>query len=135
MIKPDAVENGHIGPILEKITAAGFRIIAMKYTRLSRRDAEVFYAIHKERPFFGELVDFMTRGPIVSAILEKDNAVEDFRALTRQAGLRLTDAELKHLKPLYETARKVIAPLHAEDFGETETASFYNPAQPPKVQF
>ena len=81
MIKPDAVENGHIGAILEKITAAGFRIAAMKYTQLSRRDAEVFYAIHKERPFFGELVDFMTRGPIVAAILEKDNAVEDFRAL------------------------------------------------------
>lgn len=81
MIKPDAVENGHIGAILEKITAAGFKIIAMKYTQLSMRDAQEFYAIHKERPFFGELVDFMTRGPIVSAILEKENAVEDFRAL------------------------------------------------------
>ncbi|MGF1558469.1 MAG: nucleoside-diphosphate kinase [Flavobacteriaceae bacterium] len=81
MIKPDAVENGHIGGILAKITSAGFKIIAMKYTQLSKRDAQEFYAIHKERPFFGELVDFMTRGPIVSAILEKDNAVEDFRAL------------------------------------------------------
>jgi len=81
MIKPDAVENGHIGAILEKITAAGFKIVAMKYTQLSKRDAEEFYAIHKERPFFGELVQFITRGPIVSAILEKDNAVEDFRAL------------------------------------------------------
>lgn len=81
MIKPDAVENGHIGGILEKITSAGFRIVAMKYTQLSRRDAEEFYAIHKERPFFDELVTFMTRGPIVSAILEKENAVEDFRAL------------------------------------------------------
>ncbi|MBT8187301.1 MAG: nucleoside-diphosphate kinase [Croceitalea sp.] len=81
MIKPDAVENGHIGAILEKITAAGFKIVAMKYTQLSVRDAQEFYAIHKERPFFGELVEFMTRGPIVAAILEKDNAVEDFRAL------------------------------------------------------
>ena len=81
MIKPDAVENGHIGSILEKITGAGFKIVAMKYTQLSRRDAQEFYAIHKERPFFGELVDFMTRGPIVAAILEKDNAVDDFRAL------------------------------------------------------
>ena len=81
MIKPDAVENGHIGAILEKITAAGFKIVAMKYTQLSMRDAQAFYAIHSERPFFGELVEFMTRGPIVSAILEKDNAVEDFRAL------------------------------------------------------
>jgi nucleoside-diphosphate kinase len=81
MIKPDAVENGHIGAILDKINAAGFKIVAMKYTQLSKRDAEAFYAIHSERPFFGELVEFMTRGPIVSAILEKDNAVEDFRAL------------------------------------------------------
>ncbi|MDT0606991.1 nucleoside-diphosphate kinase [Croceitalea rosinachiae] len=81
MIKPDAVENGHIGAILEKITAAGFKIAAMKYTHLSVRDAQAFYAIHSERPFFGELVEFMTRGPIVAAILEKDNAVEDFRAL------------------------------------------------------
>ncbi|UWX56007.1 nucleoside-diphosphate kinase [Maribacter litopenaei] len=81
MIKPDAVENGHIGAILEKITSAGFKIVAMKYTQLSVRDAQEFYAIHKERPFFGELVEFMTRDPIVSAILEKENAVEDFRAL------------------------------------------------------
>ncbi|MEK6154922.1 nucleoside-diphosphate kinase [Flavobacteriaceae bacterium 3-367] len=81
MIKPDAVENGYIGAILEKITSAGFKIVAMKYTQLSRRDAREFYAVHKERPFFGELVDFMTRGPIVSAILEKENAVDDFRAL------------------------------------------------------
>ena len=81
MIKPDAVENGHIGAILEKITAAGFKIVAMKYTQLSLRDAQEFYGVHRERPFFGELVEFMTRGPIVSAILEKDNAVEDFRAL------------------------------------------------------
>ena len=81
MIKPDAVENGHIGAILEKITAAGFKIVALKYTQLSLRDAKEFYAVHKERPFFGELVTFMTRGPIVAAILEKENAVEDFRVL------------------------------------------------------
>ena len=81
MIKPDGVENGHIGAILEKINAAGFRIVAMKLTQMTKRDAEAFYAVHNERPFFGELVEFMTRGPIVSAILEKDNAVEDFRAL------------------------------------------------------
>ncbi len=80
MIKPDAVENGHIGAILDKINQAGFKIIAMKMTQLSKRDAEEFYAIHKERPFFGELVEFMTRGPIVAAVLEKENAVEDFRS-------------------------------------------------------
>mmetsp|Transcript_20613 Transcript_20613/g.66834 ORF Transcript_20613/g.66834 Transcript_20613/m.66834 type:complete len:140 (-) Transcript_20613:20-439(-) len=81
MIKPDAVENGHIGAILEKITVSGFKIVAMKLTQLSKRDAEEFYAVHNERPFFGELVEFMTRGPIVAAILEKENAVSDFRTL------------------------------------------------------
>ncbi|MDR6300293.1 nucleoside-diphosphate kinase [Mesonia maritima] len=81
MIKPDAVENGHIGAILEQITASGFRIVAMKLTQMTKADAEEFYAVHNERPFFGELVEFMTRGPIVAAILEKENAVEDFRTL------------------------------------------------------
>jgi nucleoside-diphosphate kinase len=81
MLKPDAVENGHIGAILDKINAAGFKIVAMKLTQLSKRDAQAFYAVHSERPFYGELVEFMTRGPIVAALLEKDNAVEDFRAL------------------------------------------------------
>jgi nucleoside-diphosphate kinase len=81
MIKPDAVRDGHIGAILNQITEAGFRISAMKLTQLSTADAQAFYAVHKERPFFGELVEFMTSGPIVAAILEKDNAVEDFRTL------------------------------------------------------
>ena len=81
MIKPDAVENGHIGAILEKINGAGFKIIAMKLTSLSKVNAEKFYEVHNERPFFGELVSFMSRGPIVAAILEKDNAVNEFRKL------------------------------------------------------
>lgn len=81
MIKPDAVENGHIGAILEKITAAGFRIVSLKMTQLTVADAEAFYAVHSERPFYGELCEFMSSGPIVSAILEKENAVEDFRTL------------------------------------------------------
>ena len=81
MLKPDSVEKGYIGAILEKITSAGFRIVAMKLTQMTKADAEAFYAIHKERPFFGELVEYMTRGPIVAAILEKENAVEDFRTL------------------------------------------------------
>lgn len=81
MIKPDAVKNQHIGPILDRITSSGFRIVAMKLTQMSERDASLFYAIHKERPFFSELVAFMTSGPIVAAILEKENAVEDFRML------------------------------------------------------
>jgi len=81
MIKPGAVKNGHIGAILAKINEAGFRIVAMKYTKLSAEKAGEFYAVHKERPFYGELVEFMSSGPIVAAILEKDNAVEDFREL------------------------------------------------------
>ncbi|MCB0475739.1 MAG: nucleoside-diphosphate kinase [Flavobacteriaceae bacterium] len=81
MLKPDAVEKGYIGAILEKINAAGFRIVAMKLTQMTRRDAETFYAVHKERPFYNDLVTYMTRGPIVAAILEKENAVQDFRAL------------------------------------------------------
>ncbi|MBT8185378.1 MAG: nucleoside-diphosphate kinase [Eudoraea sp.] len=105
MIKPDAVENGHIGAILDKIVSAGFKIIAMKYTQMSRRDAQEFYAIHKERPFFDELVAFMTRGPIVSAILEKENAVEDFRAL-----IGATNPD--------EAAEGTIRKLFAKDIGE-----------------
>ena len=81
MIKPDAVENGYIGKILDMITEAGFEIKAMKYTKLSQKQAEDFYAVHAERPFYGELVSYMTSGPIVAAILEKDNAVADFRTL------------------------------------------------------
>jgi len=81
MIKPDAVANGHIGAILDQIIKGGFKIVAMKYTKLSDEKAGQFYAIHRERPFFKDLVSFMTSGPIVAAILEKDNAVEDFRKL------------------------------------------------------
>lgn len=81
MVKPDAVENGHMGAILAKINEAGFRIEALRMTQLSKADAEAFYAVHKERPFFGELVEYMTSGPIVAAILEKDNAVDNFRTL------------------------------------------------------
>ena len=81
MIKPDAVRNGNIGNILQMINAAGFRIIAMKYTRLSLEQAGQFYEVHKERPFYGELTEFMSSGPIIAAILEKDNAVADFRKL------------------------------------------------------
>jgi nucleoside-diphosphate kinase len=81
MIKPDAVSNNHIGAILQKINEAGFTIRAMKYTHLTPESAGKFYAIHKERGFFNDLVSFMSSGPIVAAILEKDNAVADFRDL------------------------------------------------------
>ncbi|MDB4902932.1 MAG: ndk [Mucilaginibacter sp.] len=81
MIKPDAVANGHTGAILDQIIKGGFKIIAMKYIALTDQKAGQFYEVHKERPFYGELVDFMSSGPIVAAILEKQNAVEDFRKL------------------------------------------------------
>ena len=81
MLKPDAVADGHTGKIIDHIIQAGFKIQALKLTRLSKEKAEEFYAIHKERSFFRELIDFMTEGPIVAAILEKDNAVEDFRKI------------------------------------------------------
>lgn len=81
MIKPDAVRAGHIGAILRKINEAGFKIVAMKMTKLSLEKAGEFYEIHRERPFYRELIEFMSSGPIVAAVLEKDDAVEDFRTL------------------------------------------------------
>jgi len=105
MLKPDSIEKGNIGAILEKINAAGFRIVAMKLTHMTKRDAEAFYAVHNERPFFGELVEYMTRGPVVAAILEKDNAVEDFRAL-----IGATNPE--------EAAEGTIRRLYAASIGE-----------------
>ncbi|MAJ32030.1 MAG: nucleoside-diphosphate kinase [Flavobacteriaceae bacterium] len=105
MIKPDAVKKGHIGAILDKINAAGFKIVAMKYTHLSKTDAEGFYAVHSERPFYGELVEFMSSGPIVAAVLEKENAVEDFRVL-----IGSTNPE--------EAAEGTIRKLYASSIGE-----------------
>ena len=81
MLKPDAIENGNMGKIIDMIIKAGFEIKAMKYTRLSKEQAQKFYEVHAERPFYGELVDYMTSGTIVAAILEKENAVADFRTL------------------------------------------------------
>jgi nucleoside-diphosphate kinase len=81
MIKPDAVEANNIGPILAMINKAGFKILAMKYMRLTKEQAGNFYAVHKERPFYGELTEYMSSGPIVAAVLTKDNAVADYRKL------------------------------------------------------
>ena len=81
MIKPDAVENGFIGNIIEKVTSAGFKFKALKLTQLSKKNAEQFYKIHKDRPFYDDLVKFISRSPILVAVLEKENAVSDFRTL------------------------------------------------------
>ena len=81
MLKPDSVSKGNIGKIIDKIIQDGFKIIAMKYTRLSTEDASKFYSIHSDKPFFRDLISYMTSGPIVAAVLKKENAVEDFRKL------------------------------------------------------
>lgn len=79
MIKPDAVRNGYAGEILDRIIKAGYKVVALKYTRLSQQEAEEFYAVHADKPFFGELTKFMSSGPIYAAILEKDDAIKSFR--------------------------------------------------------
>ena len=115
MIKPDAVANGHIGAILHKITDAGFHISALKMTQLTTRDAEAFYAVHKERSFFGELVSFMTSGPIVAAVLEKENAVNDFRTLI--GATNPAEAAEGTIRKLYATSMGENA-VHGSDSDE-----------------
>ena len=92
MIKPDAVANGHAGKILDQIIQAGFKVVALKYTQLSEERAGDFYGIHRERTFFNDLVSFMTSGPIYAAILEKENAIEDFRTLIGATDPQKADA-------------------------------------------
>jgi nucleoside-diphosphate kinase len=115
MLKPDSVEKGYIGAILEKINAAGFRIAAMKKTQMTVADAEAFYAIHSERPFYGELVEFMSSGPIVAAILEKNNAVEDFRVLI--GATNPADAAEGTIRKLYASSMGENA-VHGSDSDE-----------------
>lgn len=115
MLKPDSVEKGYIGAILEKISVSGFRIVAMKLTQMTKADAETFYAIHKERPFFKDLVEYMTRGPIVAAVLEKENAVEDFRTLI--GATNPADATEGTIRKLYATSISENA-VHGSDSDE-----------------
>lgn len=115
MIKPDAVADGFTGKILDHIIAAGFKIQAMKLTRLSTEKAQEFYAVHKERPFYGELVAFMTEGPIVAAVLEKENAVEDFRKLI--GATNPANAEDGTIRKLYATNIERNA-IHGSDSNE-----------------
>lgn len=115
MIKPDAVSNEHVGAILDKISAAGFRIAALKMTQLTKADAEAFYAVHNERPFFGELVSFMTSGPIVAAVLEKENAVNDFRTLI--GATNPAEAAEGTIRKLYATSMGENA-VHGSDSDE-----------------
>jgi nucleoside-diphosphate kinase len=115
MIKPDAVNAGNIGGILNMISDAGFRIKAMKMTKLSSEKAGEFYAVHSERPFYGELCEFMSSGPIVAAILEKENAVADFRGLigaTNPADAAEGTIRKKYAKSIGENA------VHGSDSDE-----------------
>jgi nucleoside-diphosphate kinase len=126
MIKPDAVRNGHIGNILQMINNAGFRIVAMKYTRISLDQAGAFYEVHKERPFYGELTEFMSSGPIVAAILEKDNAVADFRTLI--GATNPAQADEGTIRKLYATSIGENA-VHGSDSDENakiEGEFFFN---------
>jgi nucleoside-diphosphate kinase len=118
MIKPDAVANGHIGNILAMITNAGFKIVSLKLTQLTVADAQKFYAIHSERSFFGELVAFMSSGPIVAAILEKENAVADFRTLI--GATNPAEAAEGTIRKLYATSLGENA-VHGSDSDENAT--------------
>ena len=124
MIRPDAVANGHTGKIIDHVIQKGYKIVAMKYTRLSKEKAGEFYDIHRERPFFGDLVSFMTSGPIVAMVLEKANAVLDFREV-----IGATDpqkAEAGTIRNLYAKSIDANA-IHGSDSDENAAreASFF----------
>jgi len=126
IIKPDAVASGHIGQILAAVEANGFTLRAMKLIHLTRRQAEGFYHVHRERPFFGELVEFMTEGPVVAMILEKENAIKAWREL-----MGATDpakAEEGTLRKLYgeNIGRNATHGSDAEDTAAYELAYFFN---------
>ncbi|MBL30556.1 MAG: nucleoside-diphosphate kinase [Flavobacteriaceae bacterium] len=112
MIKPDGVENGHVGSIINKIVGAGFNIIALKMTQFSKKEAKSFYHIHKQMPFFDDLISFITRGPIVAMVLEKENAVNDFRTLIGSTDPN--EAAEGTIRKLYATSKGENA-IHGSD--------------------
>ena len=115
MIKPDAVEKGFIVPILDKISVSGFKIIGLKLIKFTKIQAEQFYSIHSRKPFFNDLVSFITRGPVVVAALEKDNAVNDFRKLIGSTDP--SEAEEGTIRKLYATS-KAENGIHGSDSDE-----------------
>jgi nucleoside-diphosphate kinase len=124
MIKPTAVRKGFVGPIMDKVAKGGFRIKAMKMTRLSLKDAQAFYAVHAERPFYGELTEFMSSGPIVAAVLEKENAVQEWRDFI--GATNPADAVEGTIRALYGTDVGQNA-VHGSDSDENATneANFF----------
>ena len=126
MIKPEAVRNGNIGNILDKISSGGFDLIAMKYLKLTREQAEKFYEVHRERPFYKDLVDFMSSGPIVAAVIKKDNAVEAYRKFIGSTNPK--DAAPGTIRALYGTNIQENA-VHGSDSDENaikEAAFFFS---------
>jgi nucleoside-diphosphate kinase len=131
MIKPDAVEKNKIGGILEMINTAGFRIVAMKYTRLSADQAGKFYEVHKERPFYGELVEYMSSGPIVAAILEKSNAVADFRTLIGATDPAQAEAGTIRAKFAESKAKNAVHGSDSDENAEIEGNFFFSQFERP----
>ena len=115
MIKPDAVQNKYTGQIISHIENAGFKIIAMKLRKLSTQQAQDFYEVHKERPFFNDLIKYITSGPIIAAVLEKENAVEDFRKLIGSTNPE--DADEGTIRKLYAKSIDANA-IHGSDSDE-----------------
>lgn len=126
MIKPDAVENGHAGKIIDMIIGAGFKIIALKYTRLTTEQAGNFYEVHKERPFYGELVDYMTSGTIYAAILEKDNAVADFRKLIGATDPAQAEEGTIRKKFAESKAKNAVHGSDSDENAQIEGAQFFS---------
>ena len=126
MIKPDAFEAGNTGKILQKIIENGFKIKALRLTHLHRENAEAFYAVHKERPFFNGLVTFMSSGPIVAAILEKENAVDDFRKLI--GSTNPADAADGTIRKLFATSieRNAVHGSDSDENAQIESNFFFN---------
>ncbi len=112
MLKPDSIEQGYMLPILNMIKEAGFKIIALKYKKMTKEEAEKFYSIHSDKPFFKDLIQFMTRGPIVAAALEKNNAVDDFRKLIGSTDP--SEAETGTIRKIYAKSKGENA-VHGSD--------------------
>ena len=126
MIKPDAVENGHAGKILDMILEAGFKVVALKYTRLSAEQAGAFYAVHKERPFYQELVDYMCSGPIYAAILEKADAVASFRTLIGATDPAQADEGTIRKRYAESKAKNAVHGSDSDENAGIEGAFFFN---------
>ena len=131
MVKPDAVEKNSIGGVLAMMNEAGFRIVAMKYTQLSTEQAGLFYEVHKERPFYGELVEYMSSGPIVAAILEKDNAVADFRGLIGATDPAEAEEGTIRAKFAESKAKNAVHGSDSDENAEIEGSFFFSMVERP----